>query len=434
MGNRSNLLHFSLALAGTGFAPGRWRRASSPSPALDPAWYHQLAQLAERGKFDLLYLDTDAAGARLQATGREPWLWWEPFTLLGGIASVTERIGLGASLSTAQLEPFGAARQLAALDHLSGGRLAWQPVPRDHREIVDRLADRQEWSESEGAERLREFTAVAAKLWDSWEEDAVIIDRAAGRYIDSGKVHLILHEGKHFRVRGPLSIPRPPQGHPVRIGFSSAWHRKQPADLASVELLFSARPTLRESAHFRARIREQAAAQGRRPDDVKVLATLMPVLGETEEEARGKAAEIRAQTDPAVGIACLSDWLGRDLSLFSPDTDSGQIPELKEAIEAAGLPHGALHEIARRAIEVTGTRVFVGTPRQLADWLDAWRADAGSDGFHLLLPELREDLEYWVSRVVPELQRRGLYRLDYDGATLRENLGLQVPSPNRDLA
>ncbi|XID90917.1 NtaA/DmoA family FMN-dependent monooxygenase [Paenibacillaceae bacterium WGS1546] len=427
MGTRKGQLHLALSVQGAGYSIGSWRQSSAkPGKLHDAAYYYRLAQTAEQGKLDLLFLDSASAGERLRATGKEPGLPLEPFTLLGGVASVTRRIGLGAAVSASALEPFGVARQLAALDHLSGGRLAWQPIPQDSRELTCGLGT-QALSPSEQESRLQEFIEVAELLWNSWEEGAVIANRETGRYIDSSKVHLIQHAGKHFRVRGPLSIPRSPQGQPVRIAASAASAYQQAADLDSAELVFSYRPSLEEAIEFRAALRQRIASRGRTPDAVKVLATVSPILGTTEEEARHKAAELYEWADPEIGRAYLSDWLNEDLADYPLDTDSSRIPGLREAVEAVNLPHAALREHSRRALALTGTHIFIGTPQQLADWMEAWHAGNGCDGFHLQLPLLRGELDDLVAHVIPELQRRGLYRTEYAGNTLRDHLDLPNP-------
>ncbi|MFD0678560.1 MULTISPECIES: NtaA/DmoA family FMN-dependent monooxygenase [unclassified Paenibacillus] len=428
MSKRKGQLHITLSLQSTGYHPGSWRHSKARTEKLhDPAYYYRLAQTAERGKFDLLFLDHTSTGDRLSATGKEPGLLLEPFTLLGALASVTKHIGLGAAVSTSVIEPFAVARQLAALDHLSGGRTAWLASVSDHRE-PKRHGGLPELSRSERTERQQEFVEVAQRLWDSWEEGAVIVDREQGRYTDSDKVHLIHHAGKHFTVRGPLSIPRPPQGYPVRIGLSSALGNRNVEDSDSAELILSSRPSIREAADFYAQLKQRNALRGRFPNGVKVLTVLTPIIGATEEDARNKAAELQKLIDPEAGIALLSDLFDTDLTEYPLDGPLPVIPFLKEAVITAGLEGLTLRELSLRALELKGTKVFVGTSEQLVDWMEEWYLAYGSDGFHLQPSLLPNGLDEFVEQVIPLLQRKGLFRTEYTGNTLRDHLGLEAPA------
>ncbi|UKS26070.1 NtaA/DmoA family FMN-dependent monooxygenase [Paenibacillus sp. HWE-109] len=422
MGTRRGQLHLALSVQGAGYYPGSWRHPEVKARQLhEPDYFYRIAQLAERGKFDLLYLDRTSIAAQLRATGTEPGLLLEPFTLLGALASVTAHIGLGAAISTSVTEPFAAARQLAALDHLSGGRIAWLASATDWQEPHRRYGGPPELSAAERQERRQEFIEVAERLWDSWEDSAVIIDKASGRYIDSEKVHLIHHTGPHFRVRGPLSIPRPPQRYPVRLGLSSDQGNVNSVD---AEILFSSRPTIRAAADFYAKLGKQREFSGHSPGNRKVLTTLSPILGRTEEEARQKAAELRGLVDPHAALALLSDLLEVDLAAYPLDGPLPVIPALRAAMEAVEITASTLRELTGSVLELTGTHVFVGTPKQLADWMEAWYQAYGSDGFHLQFPLLESGLTAFVQDVIPELQRRGLFRTAYTAATLREQAGL----------
>jgi FMN-dependent oxidoreductase (nitrilotriacetate monooxygenase family) len=428
MSRRKGQLHLTLSVQGTGYHPGSWRHPDVSNVKLhEPAYYYSLAQTAERGKFDMLLLDQTFIGERLRAAGREPGLPFEPFTLLGALASVTKHMGLGAPVSTSVIEPFAVARQLAALDHLSDGRTAWLASAVDLYEPKRRLGGPPELSFAQRKERKQEFIEVAARLWDSWEDGAVIIDRREGRYIDSDKVHLIHHTGQHFKVRGPLSIPRSPQGHPVRISISSAWDNWSGDDLDKPELVISSRPLIETAADFYQKLQKRRAVNGYPAAGVKVLTTLSPIIGATEAEARHRAAELQELADPKTGIAILSDLLDLDLTGYSLDGPLPAIPGLLEAVKASGIEAATLRELSSQIVRLTGTKVFVGTPEQLADWMEDWYQAYGSDGFHLQLPLLPGGLDEFVAQVIPVLQRRGLFRTEYTGTTLRDHLGLEVP-------
>lgn len=432
MNVRTGQMHLTVSVQGAGYHPGSWRHPEAePGNLHELAYHYKLAQTAERGKFDLLVLDHTSIGEHTRATGREPGLLLEPFTLLGTLASVTKRIGLGATVSTSVNEPFAVARQLAALDHLSGGRTAWLASEADHLEPKRRLGGPSELSRSERLERRQEFVEVAERLWDSWEEGAVIIDRSQGRYIDADKVHLIHHTGKHFKVRGPLSIPRPPQGYPVRIGKSSTLDDRNETDIDTAEIIFSSRASIEAAVDFYASLRNRSVLKGRSPDGVKVLTTLTPILGATEVEARNKAAELLELVDPQAGLALLSDLLNVDLTGYPLDGPLPAIPGLSEAVKEAGIAGITLRDLSRRTLELNGTQVFIGTPEQLADWMEAWYRAYGSDGFHLLPSVLPCGLDAFVEQVVPILQRKGLVRTEYTGTTLRDHLGLPIPADGR---
>ncbi|GAB7055103.1 LLM class flavin-dependent oxidoreductase [Paenibacillus sp. YK5] len=432
MNKRKSQLHLTVSVQGAGYHPGSWRHPKAEAEKLhESAYFYRLAQTAERGKFDLLFLDHTSIGEHLRAAGREPGLLLEPFTLLGALASITKHIGLGAAISTSVMEPFAAARQLAVLDHLSGGRTAWLASTVEHLGPKRRLGGPPELSGRELIERQQEFVEVAGRLWDSWEEGAVVIDREQGRYIDSDKVHLIHHVGKHFSVRGPLSIPRPPQGHPVRIGLCSTSDNWQEPDFDSIDILFSSQSFIGDAAHAYARVKKRSSLLGRSPDKLKVLTTVLPILGETEEKAGKIASEFRELIEPEAGLAILSDLLNSDLTGYPVDGPLPDIPGLSKAIKAAGLEGLSLRELSRRILELKGTKVFVGTPEQLADWMEAWYHDYGSDGFHIQPSVLPSGLEEFVEQVIPILQHRGLFRTEYTGKTLRDHLGLPIPKNRR---
>ncbi|RKN80489.1 LLM class flavin-dependent oxidoreductase [Paenibacillus ginsengarvi] len=390
MGIRTGQMSLAVSVQGAGFYPRSWRHpGAEPDRLLDPAYYYTLAQTAERGKLDLLFLDHTAITDGLRAAGREPGLPLEPFTLLGAIASVTSHIGLGAAASTNAIEPFAVARQLAALDHLSGGRLAWVASIADETEPRRLRGGPPELAWTEKLARRREFVDVAERLWDSWEDGAVIVDRASGRYIDAGKVHLIDFAGDYFRVRGPLSLPRPPQGYPVRIGVYGDEEEAAVTGADAAELVFASAGSAEQAADLYKRLKSGIAAKGRAPDSVKVLMNVTPILGSTKEEARRRAAE---------------------LAECAAESQEGVIAALPD-------PH-----------------VFVGTPEGLAERMEEWYRAYGSDGFHVKPALLPAGIEELVDEVVPILQRKGLFRTDYEDGVLRSRLGLpDVPARQRDI-
>ncbi|MEW9701696.1 NtaA/DmoA family FMN-dependent monooxygenase [Paenibacillus sp. SI8] len=439
MDKRQGQLHVALSLQNGGYSPGSWRHSQTERAEWNhPDYYHHLAKTAERGKFDLLFLDHTGSGEKLRSTGREPGALFEPLTLISSLISVTERIGIGASVAIATSEPYAVARTLAVLDHLSNGRTAWQPEPTEHYEPKRRQdGETGELSEEQRFLRTQEFTHVTKSLWNSWQEDALLVDKASGRFLDANKVQFIHHAGKHFKVRGPLSVPRPPQGSPVRIEQLQILADPNHVDVTGIDLLFSPQRSLREASAFYARLHKRIADAHRSSNELKVLTNLSPILGATEQEAWDKAAAYRELIHPEAGLAILSDLLGHDVAIYPLDGPLPEIPGISKAkitgklrfiTELAREEGLTIRELGRRAAELQGTQVFVGTPAQLVNWMEDWFNSYGSDGFLLQLPDLTQGLNTFVDDVVPLLQERGLFRTAYSETTLRGNLDLTASS------
>ncbi|GAA3402452.1 LLM class flavin-dependent oxidoreductase [Paenibacillus hodogayensis] len=385
MTKRVGQMHISVALSGAGHHPGSWRSpAAEPDRLLDPHYYYRLARTADRAGFDLLVVDAPPALARPEAEGREPGLLLEPLTLLTALGSVTGRIGLAAEVETAVSEPFAAARILAVLDHLSAGRAAWQPVTTGQAEPHRPVQGRALHTEEELRARKREFVDVVRQLWDSWDEDALLVDKEAGRFIDPQKVRPIGHTGAYFRVQGPLSVPRPRQGRPLAISSHSGPGIPDASELEGTELAFLSFSGLSEAAAGYAELQCRVEGQGRPRGSVRALARLMPILAPTEAEARARAEQLRELAAWSLGTAFAAG--------------SGEVAPL-----------------------------FVGTPRQLADLMEEWFVGRGCDGFHLHPAVLPTDLQQLADEVMPLLQARGLTRIADDATTLRGRLGLEFP-------
>ncbi|MFF7635725.1 LLM class flavin-dependent oxidoreductase [Kitasatospora sp. NPDC008050] len=426
-------------------APGHhvaaWRHPGArPDGGLDFDYYRSLVQTAERGKFDMVFL-SDGAGIRttykdadeLSRQGR--MVHFEPLTLLSALAVHTSRIGLTATASTTYNEPFHIARKFASLDFLSGGRSGWNVVT----SVTDAEArnfnlDQQPDHASRYA-RAREFMDVVTGLWDSWEDDAFLYDKASGRYFDPEKLHILGHRGEHFSVRGPLNVARPPQGYPVIVQAGSS---ADGMDFAAswAEVVFTAQQTLEQAKAYRDSIRAQATAHGRDPEQVKVMPGVFLVVGRTQAEAEDKYAVLQELVDPVVGLGLLTGLLGDvDISGYPLD---GPLPELPPT-EGSTSRQQLVYEQARRQgltirelyLSVAGGRghrFVLGTPQSIADELEEWFTGGGADGFNVMPGYLPDGLSDIVDLVVPELQRRGLFRTEYEGATLRENLGLVRPA------
>lgn len=384
MGQRlkSERIHLSLSLRGSGYYPGSWRHPLADTRNYNHTdYYVQLAQTAEQALFDLLYLDHSQSLPALSSKREalEPSLPFDPYTLLTYLAAVTNRIGLGSSVASSVQEPYAVARQLAVLDHLSGGRTAWAATVHGFLEPDRSAVQDAKLSSEQLEERHREFIDVVVRLWDSWEDGALLVDKEHGRFLDADKVHFLHHAGTHFKVKGPLSVPRPRQGQPAAIGWLDPQEKdgnlQRNASIANV--YFSSYEDLRESAAARAELHASLAAAGRDPQDAVVLTNVLPIIGRTDSEALNQASE--------------------------------------------------LQRLAGEHANDLGAKLVVGTPSAIADWMQAWFEAEGSDGFNILPPLLPKSLNDLVQEVVPLLQRRGLYRTSYAHSTLRGNLGISIP-------
>ncbi len=430
-------------------APGHhvaaWRHPNArPNGGLDFDYYRDIVQTAERGKFDLMFL-SDGVGIRTHYSDKDELSRWgrmvhfEPITLLSALAVHTSHIGLTATASTTYNEPFHIARKFASLDFLSGGRAGWNVVT----SVTDAEArnfnlDKQP-EHATRYRRAREFMRVVTGLWDSWEDDAFLYDKASGRYFEPDKLHILDHAGEFFRVRGPLNVARPPQGYPVIVQAGSSGDGQDFA--ASVaEVVFTAQQTLEQAQTFYRGMKEQVVGHGRSPEHVKIMPGLFPVVGRTRAEAEDKYAALQQLVDPKVGLGLLSDRLGGvDASQFPLDEPLPELPDTQGSKSRQQL----VYEQARREgltvrqlyLAVAGGRghrMVIGSPKEIVDAMEEWFVNEGADGFNVMPPYLPDGLHDFVDLVVPELQRRGLFRTEYEGTTLRENLG--IPRPGNALA
>jgi FMN-dependent oxidoreductase (nitrilotriacetate monooxygenase family) len=408
-----------------------------PHASTDIDYYREMAQLAERGKFDFFFIaDTPAARTEnLKVWSRSPLFMnvLEPITLLSAIAGATTHIGLGATASTSFFEPYNLARQFASLDHISHGRAAWNVVTSANDYAarnfgLDRLpphADRYA--------KAKEFVDVVEALWDSWEDGAFVYDKTACLSFLPEKQHLLDHKGKYFTVHGALNLERPPQGRPVIIqAGASDTGRDFAAEYA--EVVFGSSGNLEGAKAFYRDLKERMGKFGRRPDDLKIASGISVVIGETEQEARDRLERWQDLIHPDVGVMRLGQDLEADLSDLPLDepVPEHRIPKSSNFHQAyfdeiAGMIRQglALRDIAKRYNRSKAT--FCGTAGQVADHMEAWIEAGACDGFMISFPALPSTLADFVEKVVPELQRRGVFRNDYQGRTLREHLGLSRP-------
>ncbi len=415
---------------------GAWRYPGAyPDANFNFAHLKRFARTLERGKFDAFFMADHLAvlNMPIAALKRSHTVTsFEPFTLLSALAGATERIGLVATASTTFDAPYHIARRFASLDHISGGRAGWNIVTTSNPDAALNFGLEEHVEHDERYDRAREFYDVVTGLWDSWADDAFVRDVESGLYFDPARLHVLNHKGPHLSVRGPLNIARPIQGWPVIVQAGASEPGRQLA-AETAEVVFGASSTLAAGQRFYADVKGRMQKLGRDPDDLKILPAAFVVVGDSVEEARRKRAHLDSLVHYDSGIASLSGALGYDASGFDPDGPLPEIPETnasksarERVVDLAKRENLTVRQLAQRVGSYSGL-AFVGTPAGIADGMEEWLAGNGSDGFNVMFPFLPAGLDDFVDRVVPELQRRGVFRREYEGATLRENLGLRRP-------
>jgi len=411
--------------------PGAW-----PDANFSFAAYKRFAQTLERGKFDALFMADHLAllNMPMEALKRSHTVSsFDPLTLLPALAVVTERLGLIATASTTYNEPYHVARKFASLDHISGGRAGWNLVTTANPDAALNFGHDEHMAHGERYKRAREFFDVVTGLWDGWADDALVRDVESGIFFDPSRVRPLDHKGPELSVRGPLNIARPIQGWPVIVQAGSSEAGRQIA-AETAEAVFSAPATLDEGRRFYADVKGRMERLGRDRDHLKILPGCFVVVGETVGEAREKRALLDSLVHYESAVASLSIALGVDASRFDPDGPLPEIPETEasksgreRAIGLARREGLTVRQLAQRLGGYPGL-AMVGTPATIADGMEEWLTTGACDGFNVMFPYLPGGLDDFVDRVVPELQRRGLFRREYEGATLRENLGLPRPA------
>ncbi|MEK8132633.1 LLM class flavin-dependent oxidoreductase [Paenibacillus filicis] len=424
----------NLVLQNGGSHRGAWRHSSAKLDEIhDIKYILKLAQKAEASRIDSLFI-ADGLSIEAKAVQHGPIFGFEPLTLLSSIATVTERIGLIATVSTTFNEPYNVARQFASLDHISGGRAGWNIVTTGVERTAFNFGLDHLPPHTERYERAKEFTEVVQKLWDSWEQDALVQDKAAGIYADVGKVHDIHHQGTYYSVRGALNIMRPPQGRPLLVQAGASDEGKALA-AQFAEMIFTVQPTLEDAQLFYQDIKSRTVSAGRTPESVHILPGLLVIVGNTEEEALEKASELRQLGPIERSVMSLSNLLGMDFSIYSLDDPFPKLPE-PEQVNA----YQSFHKMVRKIVDNrtltlrefldkywvgSGQLRVAGTAEQIADVMEEWFVNGAADGFNVMPQLASGGAEDFLDRVVPVLQRRGLFPTAYEKPTLRENLGLQ---------
>lgn len=431
-------LHLNLNALHSGFVPSAWRLPDAdPRAFVDVQHYVNLARIAEAGKFDAIFLADNASIA--DQIHFRPITALEPTLLLASVAAATTHLGLVATASTSYNEPYNIARRFATLDHVSGGRAGWNVVTTADAGSARNFGKTAPPDHAERYARADEFTQVVKALWDSWEDDALVGDRAAGRFIDTGKVQPIAHHGKFFSVQGPLNLPRAPQGHPVLFQAGGSSDGRELA-ARHAEAVFSAAQTFEEALAYRREINQRAAALGRGPDAVKILPGLTTIIGATEAQARQRRDDLVDLIPWDYSLTRLAGTLGiavERLSLDAPLPHDLALPAngnhtfFGATVALARRQNLTVRALIRELAGGGGHRVIVGTPEQIADEIEHWFRHGAADGFNLMPDALPDGLRHFVEGVVPILQRRGLFRTDYPGRTLREHMGLARPAGRR---
>jgi alkanesulfonate monooxygenase len=424
----------------TGHHVASWRHPQSQADAgINFEHYVEIAQTAERAKMDMVFLadNISVREAHPEALARSAQYIanMEPITLIAAIAARTSRIGVVATASTSYNEPYHVARKFASIDFISHGRAGWNLV------TSGQAADAYNFSRDEHYEhgvrynRAREFAQVVVGLWDSWDDDAFIRDKESGIFLDPDKKHPLNHKGEWFQVRGPLNVPRTPQGRPVIVQAGGSEDMIQVA-AEFAEVIFCAPLSLEQGCTFYAELKGRMAQHGRHPDEMKIMPGLSPIIGRTEEEAAEKQQYLDELTHPIVAREVLSMVLGNtDLTGYDMDEPMPQLKPntiasqgiFKHVMDIAKRGNLSLRQTAQVVAGARGKFVVKGTPEHIADVMEEWFMKEACDGFNVMPPYLPGALDEFVTLIIPELQRRGLFRTEYEGHTLRENLGLKRP-------
>lgn len=430
-------LHLGAFMRPVSLHTGAWRYPGAhPDANFNFADLASFAQKLEAAKFDAFFMADHLAVLNMPdaALRRSHTVTsFEPFTLLSALAALTSRIGLVATASTTYDQPYHVARRFASLDHISAGRAGWNVVTTANPDAARNFGLDAHVEHGERYARAREFYDVVTGLWDSFADDAFVRDVDSGVFVDTARMHVLDHKGPELSVRGPLNIARPPQGWPVVVQAGQSEPGRQLA-AETAEVVFCAPRDLDAGRAFRADIRGRAQAAGRDPDSIKLLPAAFVVIGDSAEDAQARRLKLDSLVSYESSIASLSIALGTDASQFEPDAPLPQdIPETNASksgregvLQLAATEHLTVRQLAQRYGGYSGL-AFVGTAESVADEMERWLVEDGSDGFNVVFPYLPQGLDDVAERLVPELQKRGIFRKDYEGVTLREHLGLKRP-------
>jgi FMN-dependent oxidoreductase (nitrilotriacetate monooxygenase family) len=429
-------MHLGIFVLGTGNHTAGWRYDGATTSNRSFPVLKSIAETAERGKFDLFFL-----GDSLMMDPKDHPSFidrFEPMTVLSALSVVTSRVGLGATMSTSFSEPFHVARIFASLDHLSGGRAAWNVVTSTNDAAALNFSRERLNEHDLRYEIATEFVEVVRGLWDTWQDDAIVADKTDGKYIEADKVRALEHKGRFFSVKGPLNIARPPQGHPVIIQAGGS-RPGQELSARSADIVFSVvngDPVAAKTSYDS--LKSRVVANGRAPSDVALLPGVMPIIGETDEQAREELARLQAWLNNPNAMTLVSERLGFDISSYPLDGPIPVFPEKTERsqtfskilIETARRENMTLRDLYNMTAAARGHWVLPGSPKRIADVLEDWFVSGRADGFMIQPAYFPGAFDAFVDQVVPELERRGVFRREYSGSTLRDHLGIARPPRN----
>ena len=433
---RSKTLHLGAFMRPVSIHTGAWRYPGAyPDANFNLQHLRHFIRRLEAAKFDAFFMADHLAVLNMPADALKrshTVTSFEPFTLLSALSGITERIGLVATASTTFDEPYHVARRFASLDHISGGRAGWNIVTTANPDAALNFGYDTAMDHDARYVRAREFYDVVTGLWDSFADDAFPRDVTSGVYVDPARMHVLDHKGPSLSVRGPLNIARPVQGWPVIVQAGASESGRQLA-AETAEVIFGSTPTLEAGRSFYADIKRRMRAVGRDPASLKILPAAFVVVADSIEAAKAQRAHLDSLVHYDSGIGTLNQFLDYDVSGFDPDGPLPEVPETnasrtqrENTITLARRENLTIRQLAQKAGSYAGL-AFVGTPASIAEEMTQWLFEEGSDGFNIMFPWLPGGLDAVVDMLIPELQRRGLFRVEYDGRTLREHLGLSRP-------
>ncbi|HEX3954167.1 MAG TPA: LLM class flavin-dependent oxidoreductase [Stellaceae bacterium] len=431
-------MHMGVFVLGTGNHSAGWRYEGAATSHMQLPVIAEIGRIAERGKFDLLFI----SDSMVMDPGDHPSFLcrFEPTSLISALSMVTTHLGLGATVSTSFAEPFNVARMFGSIDHISNGRAAWNVVTSSNGKAAQNFGMDEHLEHELRYQRANEFVDVVKGLWDCWDDGAIIADKETGQYVDADKVRPLNHKGRFFKVKGPLNMDRCPQGHPVII---QAGGSPSGLELAArtTDVVFSVVQELEPARKAYADLKGRMAKYGRAPDEIAILPGMMPIIGRSDAEAREKLAKLQSWLTPTNAAVLVATRIGYDVSGHDLDGPVPPPPPFQGSrtftsvlYEMAKRENMTLRDLYNLTAAARGHWVLCGTPVRIADTLEEWFTSGAADGFNVLPPYFPGAFSDFVDLVVPELQRRGLYRREYEGQTLRDHFGLApVPPPARQL-
>ncbi|NTJ11554.1 LLM class flavin-dependent oxidoreductase [Rhizobium lusitanum] len=422
-----------------GYHFGAWRLPDAiPEIDLGIEHYVQAAKLAEEGKFDAIFFEDQAAVPRSNnilkgdtfGSASPRGIHFDPVMLLPALARETKHLGVVATASTTFNDPYNLARRFSSIDFISNGRAGWNLVTTFNENEAQNFGFDALLDHAARYERANEFFDVVAGLWEGWEKGALTRDKESGTYFDVAKMHFLQHKGKYFNVRGPLTMDRSPQVRPVIFQAGSSEPGRELA-ARTADVIFTEQPSLAAARSFREDVRMRAARFGRDPDKIKVLPNFMPIVGKTDQEARDLHARMRELVPDDLAIAWLMQNAGgvdfRDFDL------NGPMPDLPETNAGKTMRDNILNVARRDNLSILQTarhfgespaQRLIGSPTTIADRMQEWLEGEACDGFAVSPTHYPSGVEDFVHLVIPELQRRGVFRREYSGQHLRDHLGV----------